>query len=229
MKPQKPELTSREYTGVEQAFAFFNERLFAGTLPDLLITYQRKSGTCGYYSPGRFEYRRGHGRVPELALNPAVFREQSDMEILQTLGHEMAHHWQWTHGKPSRTGYHNQEWAKTMEAIGLMPSHTGQPGGHKVGQKMADYVIPGGLFEQVSLELLATGFQFHFQSVEGITVPPAPGEEGTEGAGGGEDQPVKPRTPSKVKYSCPCGQNVWGKPGLAILCAKCEAPFQENL
>lgn len=110
-----------------------------------------------------------------------------------------------------------------MEAMGLMPSHTGQPGGRKLGQKMADYVMPGGLFETVCKELLASGFRFNFQSVEGLTLPPAAilaeGEEGER-----ESQPKKPRQ-SKVKYSCPCGQNAWGKPGLAILCAKCGVPF----
>lgn len=222
MKRNKPELTGKEYTGIEQAYAVFNERLFNGELPDLLITYQRKAGSCGYYSPGRFERRDGSGRVPELALNPSVFKQQTDMEILQTLGHEMAHHWQWTLGQPSRTGYHNQEWAEKMEAMGLMPSHTGQPGGRKLGQKMADYVMPGGLFEAVCKELLASGFRFNFQSVEGLTFPPA--AIPTEGEDEGESQPKKPRQ-SKVKYSCPCGQNAWGKPGLAILCAKCEEPF----
>lgn len=222
MKASKPELTGKEYTGIEQAFAVFNERLFGGELPDLLITYQRKAGSCGYYSPGRFERRDGSGRVPELALNPAVFRKQSDIEILQTLGHEMAHHWQWTLGEPSRTGYHNHEWAEKMEAIGLMPSHNGQPGGKKVGQGMSDYVMPGGLFETVCQELLASGFRFNFQSVEGLTLPPAAIQEGEEGEG--EPKPKKPRQ-SKVKYSCPCGQNAWGKPGLMLVCGKCGEGF----
>lgn len=221
----KPELTGREYTGIERAYAFFNERLFAGELPDLLITYQRKAGSCGYYSPGRFERRDGSGRVPELALNPAVFRVQTDIEILQTLGHEMAHHWQWSFGKPTRGGYHNKEWAGVMEAIGLMPSDTGQPGGRKLGSRMSDYVMSGGLFDQVSRELLATGFRFNFQSVECLELVPVQ-VEGEEGDDDGEPTP-KPKKPreSKLKYSCPCGQNVWGKPDLKLLCGKCDKEF----
>ena len=46
----KPELTSAEYTGIETAYGIFNARFFDGELPDLLITYQRKAGSCGYYS-----------------------------------------------------------------------------------------------------------------------------------------------------------------------------------
>lgn len=226
----KPELTSAEYTGIETAYGIFNARFFNGELPDLLITYQRKAGSCGYYSPGRFERRDGSGRVPELALNPAVFRHQSDMEILQTLGHEMCHHWQFCCGNPSRTGYHNTEWANKMESIGLMPSDTGQPGGRKVGQRMADYVIPGGLFEQVCQNLLASGFRFNFQSIEGPEPAPIPtgtGEaEGEEGSG--QPKPSKPKAKSKIKYACPCGQNAWGKPGLVILCGKCGMAFIPN-
>ena len=217
----KPELTSAEYTGIETAYGIFNARFFDGELPDLLITYQRKAGSCGYYSPGRFERRDGSGRVPELALNPAVFRHQSDMEILQTLGHEMCHHWQFCCGNPSRTGYHNTEWANKMESIGLMPSDTGKEGGKKLGQKMADYVIAGGLFETVSKELLASGFRFNFQSVERLAYAPGDGE-------GAEGEPSKPKG-SKIKYSCPCGQNVWGKPELSILCGKCGAAFTPHL
>lgn len=217
----KPKYTGTEYTGVERAFALFNERLFDGALPDLLITYQRKAGSCGYYSPARFERRDGKERVPELALNPAVFREQSDMEILQTLGHEMAHHWQWSYGKPSRTGYHNKEWAAKMESLGLMPSDTGKEGGKKVGQKMADYVIPGGRFEVVARALLASGFHFNFQSVERLAYG--------GGGGEGEEGENEPKERNKIKYSCPCGQNVWGKPDLSILCGKCGAPFTPHL
>jgi len=212
----KPKYTGREYTGIEHAYAVFNDKLFGGELPDLLITYQRKAGSCGYYSPGRFERRGGQDRVPELALNPAVFRQQSDMEILQTLGHEMAHHWQFTFGKPSRSGYHNKEWAAKMERLGLMPSSTGQPGGKKVGQKMGDYVIAGGRFEAVARQLLTSGFRFNFQSVEGAA---RAGGAGGEGEG-------EPKEKSKIKYSCPCGQNAWGKPGLEILCGKCGAAFE---
>jgi hypothetical protein len=32
---------------------------------------------------------------------------------------------------------------------------------------------------------------------------------------------------NRVKYHCAgqCAANVWGKPGLAILCGTCDAPF----
>jgi hypothetical protein len=41
--------------------------------------------------------------------------------------HEMAHVWQHAHGKPSRNGYHNKEWAAKMDERGLIPSDTHPP------------------------------------------------------------------------------------------------------
>jgi len=30
---------------------------------------------------------------------------------------------------------------------------------------------------------------------------------------------------NKVKYTCGCGYNVWGKPSLQIICGECEEKF----
>lgn len=92
--------------------------------------------------------------LDEIALNPDHFFF-GEVEILQTLGHEMCHQWQHHHGSPSRSGYHNRQWAEMMEKIGLMPSSTGRPGGKKTGQKMGDYVIQNGIFIQVANDLIA--------------------------------------------------------------------------
>lgn len=218
-------ITTTEYTGIDEAFEFFNRRLFGGALPPLLITYQRKSGACGYYSANRFERRDGSGQVPELALNPAIFKVHSDLEILQTLGHEMAHHWQHCLGNASRPGYHNYEWAAKMVEIGLMPSDTGRPGGKSVGQKMADYVLEGGLFERVAGELLESGFRFRFQSVEGPGLRPVKGQPKPEKEEGEE---AKPKSRNKVKFCCPsCKAAAWGKPGLRLICGDCDEPMPE--
>jgi hypothetical protein len=42
-----------------------------------------------------------------------------------------------------------------MESIGLMPSHTGLPGGRKLGQRMTHYPIPDGPFLKIADRLLA--------------------------------------------------------------------------
>src|SRR5262245_50122233 len=54
----------------------------------------------------------------------------------------MVHCWQEHFGKPGRARYHNHEWADKMEALGLMPSDTGEENGKRVGQRVRHYVIP---------------------------------------------------------------------------------------
>lgn len=204
--------TSRNYAAFQIAFDHFNAALFDGQLPPALITFQRKKNSMGYFSPERFKERVGKGTVSEIALNPTYFATKPPIEICQTLVHEQAHQWQMHFGKPSRTGYHNKEWAAKMEEIGLMPSSTGQPGGRKVGQKMADYVIPGGRFEQAAKELMARGDYAPYV------------EHGMYSDDDASEAKEKKKKDSKQKYSCEtCGFNVWAKPDAHIICGDCFA------
>jgi hypothetical protein len=88
-------------------------------------------------------------------MEPSHFVERP--EVLSTLVHEMVHLWQYHHGKPSRSGYHNTEWAAKMAALGLMPSNTSAPGDKRTGQQMTHYIIAGGLFGHAADALLASG------------------------------------------------------------------------
>ena len=195
-------ITKHEYSSFEQAYRFFDEKLFGGVLPECLITLQRKAHSAGYFSAERFENRDGSDKTDELALNPDTFIGQSDLQILSTLVHEQAHLWQHHHGKRPAKAYHNKQWADKMESIGLMPSDTGQPGGKKTGKQMSDYIISGGLFEVAASELFDSGFKLNWQS------PSAPAKE-------------KPK--SKVKYTCGCcGLNAWAKPDVNLMCGECE-------
>lgn len=45
-----------------------------------------------------------------------------------------------------------------MESVGLMPSHTGQPGGRRTGEKMTHFIIQGGPFDLACDELLTEAF-----------------------------------------------------------------------
>jgi predicted SprT family Zn-dependent metalloprotease len=199
-------VTSDEYAGFEGAYDWFNTRLFEGKLPPCLITLQRKARSRGYFATDRFGHRYAEVLTDELALNPDTFQGRGDKEILSTLVHEMCHCWQRHFGTPSRTGYHNREWAQTMVRVGLMPSDTGAPGGKETGQRVSHYILPGGAFDQTADALLATGFRLNWQSL-------AP-----------ERQESKAR--SKTKFTCPsCGQNAWAKPDASLMCGDCEEPM----
>ncbi|MGC3103750.1 SprT-like domain-containing protein [Pseudomonas aeruginosa] len=237
------------YDEIEAAYDWFNERLYGGQLPGCIFTLQRKANTFGYFSESRFLRRNGSGKSDEIALNCAYFAHRSIKKTLSTLVHEMAHQWQALFGKRSRGGYHNREWGDKMESIGLMPSHTGEPGGNRCGQQMTHYIIEGGPFDRACDELIASGQMLSWIDVVTQRVPMS----ATQLYGPGGEPVPQPEDPTidlpaltsagliqpattptdpknKRKYTCPsCSLNVWGKPGLSgkLLCVDCNVTFVE--
>ena len=253
--------TTETYQEFQTAFDFFNAELFGDAMPHCLITLQRHTRSMGYYHAERFVSHDGMSRVDEIALNPTYFAVQTIENTLSTLVHEMVHLWQFHNATPSRTGYHNKEWAKRMEVIGLMPSHTGRAGGRKVGQQMDHYVIAGGPFSATCATLLTRDFRLSWfdrftapvpgwtlgaavavvSSLEGLNAL-VTGEVEADAVGEAKDtdaapppgfsldtldsavisalqMPEKARRSNRSKYRCPvCAAQVWGKPGLSVLC-----------
>jgi predicted SprT family Zn-dependent metalloprotease len=214
---KKERITFWEYRILDEAYDFLNNTFFHGQLPSCMITLQRKANSAGYYSPERFEHRKKIKHTDEIALNPAQYHNKSDLEIISTLAHEMVHLWQNHFGNPGRRCYHNKEWAKKLESIGLMPSDTGEPGGKKTGQKMSYYIIPGGGFEREIKKFLAKGKTINWQSIKYRKAKSIGGRLIAEAA--------KPLS-SKIKYSCPiCKQNAWAKPRSKLVCGTCVKPL----
>lgn len=154
--------TEQAYGELQNAYDVFNKSLFDGQLPGVMFSFVRKDSVYGYFSRGRFasvDARRSPRRADEIAMNPQLFGVQPIDEIMSTICHEMCHQWQAHFGTPSRGGYHNAEWARKMEEIGLIPSSTGRPGGARTGQVMSDYIDPEGRFAVVCARLVATGFR----------------------------------------------------------------------
>jgi hypothetical protein len=113
--------------------------------------------SMGYFSFERF-VSRDQAKSDEIALNPEYFATRPVEDVLSTLVHEQVHQWQRRFGTPPRRGYHDQEFAAKMEAIGLMPSNTGTPGGKTTGEKMSHYIMANGPFIHACKELLQTSF-----------------------------------------------------------------------
>ncbi len=200
---------TRTYTSLDAAYDHFNRELFGGQLPPCLITMQRHKGAYGYFSGERFARLDGEEVTDEIALNPATFGRRTPTDILSTLAHEMVHLWQHHFGKPSRASYHNKEWAAKMREIGLVPSHTGQPGGKETGQQMTHYIDAGGRFEAACTAYLATGAAILYHDRAG------------------EDEVRKKKAASKTKYTCPaCGTNAWAKPSTNLICGDCDEEME---
>ncbi|WP_022721618.1 SprT-like domain-containing protein [Rhodopseudomonas sp. B29] len=202
--------TAHTYGGLDRAYAFFNKRLFGDTLPPCLITMQRHKGAYGYFAPQRFGSRDGGTITDEIALNPSHFSERDIRATLSTLAHEMAHLWQQHFGKPSRSGYHNKEWAAKMREIGLHPSSTGEPGGKETGQRVSHYIVDGGGYD-----LAYAAFEAEGGAVDLL------GDRWSE-----DEKAAKTRAKkaaSKTAFECPdCGLKAWAKPDAKLMCGECE-------
>ena len=226
--PEKP--TSATYAALDDAFASFNKELFGGELPPVVFVFVRKAGMRGHYIPAAWRSRAdapGSEAGPtnladEIALNPDYLRTADTTTVLSTMVHEMVHQLQRVAGSPSRGSYHNEEWARMMDAVGLTPSHTGLPGGKRTGQQMTHHIETGGRFEVAAATLVDKGWSFKWearpQAARGLPVNvPADIDQDNEGDG----DPVE-RPPSKVRYRCPqCGQNAWAKPDANLMCGDC--------
>lgn len=197
--------TRDQFGAYALAFDYFNEALFNGELPRCILNFSRGAQFNGFFAPLR--WARTDGRTHEISLNPDVLHRPAKA-TMATLVHEMVHLWQQEHGKPSRTGYHNREWADRMEMVGLMPSDSGLPEGKRTGQRVTHYVIDGGPFD-VAFQAMPPDCLLPWMS------------------GAAADEKKKPATrPSKVKYTCPgCASNVWGRLGLLITCGACQELF----
>lgn len=241
MNRQKP--TEKAYGELEQAYDFFNEKLFDNQLPNCVIILHRKNRTYGYFCAERYINKEGK-TADEIAMNPAFFSVVPVEEIMQTLVHEMAHQWQQHFGTPGRRGYHNKEWGDKMESIGLMPSSTGKPGGAKTGEQMMDYIIENGRFEIALKNLLTEEFTISWSDrhppIE--TIRQIIKEDGIEAVSdmleswgvsineNDEVEAILPQPkPTRVKFTCPaCSSNAWGKPSLNLICGDCDVPFTES-
>ena len=205
--------THETYGQFQTAYDNLNSELFENKLPRCLITLQRQRSSYGYFSAGRFGRKDGE-RTDEIALNPQHLAERPVEDSLSTLGHEMKHLEQHHFGTPGRGRYHNKEWADSMEAIGLIPSDTGRPGGKRTGDAVSHYMKPDGRFALAVEKLLANGFEITWREV----ASPA-----SSGAAGGSNEGGALLSGKRTKYTCPnpeCTLNAWAKAGAALVCGK---------
>lgn len=189
---------------LQSAYTHFNNELFNGTLPECMITLQRKRTMKGYFSNHRFTSRDNGQRVHEIALNPDTFTDRSDLDILSTLVHEMVHCWQSEYGyKKPKAAYHNPEWVGKMLAIGLKP-YSLTTGDRGTGTKVTHDVIPFGHFERECNNFLATGHKINYQSQSK------------------ETNEASPRKKYTYTFKCPdCGDTAKAHKHRKLICGDC--------
>jgi SprT-like family len=217
---ENPNPTLKTYNAQDFLFNYFNKRLFRGELRPCLITLQRRHTAYGFFAGARFRSHDGTDIADEIGLDPRYWGAgRSDADNLSTLVHEMVHLWQHHHGKPSRGGYHNREFARKMRDIGLIASDTGAPGGKSVGPRMSHFIAEGGPFETTCTELLNSGFVIPYAEIVTRNDEDRRGSKRRRG-----------RAASKTSYVCPNCPDVraWGKPGLRLACLNCSGVLEVN-
>ena len=201
------------------AYDVYNKAFFDNKLTDCIITLGKKANAFGVYMPNRWIEKNPKKTInplvenvdiaPEIRMVPTTFKNRTTKEILSTLAHEQVHHWRATLcEKPKRKRGHDKYWAQKMEEIGLMPYNIKNPE-KKTGYQCSHNIIPGGLFDQITNELITNGLEIKYYFNDKST------------------KKYKPRI-KKVKYICnDCETEIFGTMGLSIQCNECETNFEE--
>ena len=248
MKP-----TPGQFQAFQRIYDYFNQALFKSELPDVLLNFTRQNQKAGHFAPIRWKASTGQQTADKERTDQLFVTESGDTrheiaihphclflgknEFIQTLVHEMVHLWQHEYAHPSRSGYHNREWADKMESVGLIPSTTGKPGGQRTGQCMSDYLQVGGELARI-IANMPSDLWLPFDALEysafNVTALEAwLNELGANTSATNDEiatvkqtleelkqQKLKKR---KMKYTCvSCGINIWGKPGLRLRCEDCD-------
>lgn len=236
---QIKELTISQFKALQNSYKYFNKTLFNNQLPDVLLNLSRKGKAAGFMAPYRWreienEAAKEEDRTHEISINPVIL-SLGNIEVYSTLVHEMVHVWQYHEGT-NKPNYHNKDFANKMKAVGLQPSSTGKPGGKETGRSMSDYPIEGGVFLK-ALDKMPKNCRLFLTSIEsdyvkGIQIHTGQKEgESTEGQKGKLEavkQPSKRPRKNKVKFTCSCGNNIWGKPLTRAICPDCNTGFKCN-
>lgn len=207
-------ISARTYEILHAAFDYFNDEMFDGQLPPAIIVMHRKRGAHGYFHPNQWLLRgEDHDTeegLHEIALNPETMGRDA-REVLSTLAHEMAHHWDHLFGKVPKSG-HGPTWAAKMDEIGLTPTSTGEPGGKRTGRKVTHMIVDGGPFDEAYDEFVKV-----FPDAVGVFAKTPVKAE-------------KKKDLSKVKFSCPCcNANAWAKHTMRIICGECDEEMKSEL
>ena len=119
-----------------------------------------------------------------------------------------------------------------MKEVGLIPSNTGKPGGKKTDQRMTRYIEKEGPYQK-AFEKMPKRYILPFTSLDGEVMKMlVEGGVSSISKGKGDDRSerlrkLRPVSRKKTKYTClGCKANVWGKPGLKLICGECDQEFQ---
>ena len=225
-------ITTAQFKTLDDLYGFYNVKLFGAALPECIVNLSRRPRSKGYFVPylwksAEVDSEKEAEQVHEISLNPDYMR-RAPIEWHATLVHEMVHLWQKELAEPCREAYHDKVWASKMESLGLMASETGEPGGKKTGQKVTHYIIQGGAFEKVFNSIDPEMHEIlRLKYLPVASLHPEKEDQENEGENGEEERESGKKSGRRAKYSCGCGNNIWGRSGLKVVCVECGEVYRE--
>lgn len=196
------------YGEMEKAFKFYNEKLFGGSLPEVVFSLDDRNGIRGCFSLSTLVNEEGN-IIAKISINPSYIKEGEEKKILCTLVHEMCHLKRFMDGERLSNGYHSKKWAQVMKESGLIPTDDGTMDGKETGFAMTQYVEKGGAFDIYTKKLFEKGFSF-----------------GVKNSGEVKENEVYRNENSGKRYRYKCGcSSFWGKKNLKVMCRNCGQDF----
>ena len=137
-------------------------------------------------------------------------------------------------GKKCKNGYHDKNWSRQMELVGLMPMGEN---GKKTGYKMSHYIIEGGLFDIITRKFLESGFSitWNYRFYNGAITENIKNKVPIEILSKNNiiydvktESVIQPKKNGvRIKYVCNCEKPnaVWGREGLSLTCNICNCEF----
>ncbi len=211
--------TIEQSTAFQNSFDYLNSTLFGGILQTPMLSLTRNANILGGYFVAE-KWIKNRAKVSEIALNANLMQSKDIVHLMGVLVHEMIHLWQHYHGKKTRNGYHNQEFASKAHDLGLKNINVKEPT-KCTGQNCTQAIIREGATWNAVVKLPEDCFFPYLTENLGSPDPQEPGAPPTP-------QPTKQG--QRTKYTCPiCGANVWGKAGLVLSCVLCNQNLIEQL
>jgi len=210
--------TKELYGEINALLEWLNRSFYRGELPLPMVTFRNGQKCFGVYVvPEKWDHvtgaRRREFRLSPLMLRQASFETQC-MELLQLMEHLRQ-------GKPTRTNYHDRDYAEGMKALGLRTHRQGRPD-KETGELITLSVIPGGKFEKL-VARKSESFAFSWAIREAVA------SGGGEDSGDADTAKTESKSGRKFKYQCPvegCSTAFWGKDGQKGGCFEHDPPVR---
>ena len=175
----------------------FNIELFKNQkVPVPAISFEKtRVSSLGHYVIGRNAF----GVSENININ-RIHLKRPIWDILATLLHELSHSWQYIHGKPSKSWYHNHEFQQKMLSFGIVTDPKGFH--HSINKPFTMLLQEKGV-------IIGSG-----ENQGGILTPPT----------------SQPKGSSKLKkWTCACGQSARiGRKEFNAICPICWSMFKPD-